>query len=56
MPDRYDGLFRQQLPIVGGCGALIKFKAAYIKTTYLIIVVGELLVIGDGGEVFVNQD
>ena len=46
--------FRQEFPIVGIFSALIKFKAANVKTGYLIIVVSELLVIGDVGNIVDN--
>ena len=47
---------RHQLPVVGGSSALVKLEAADVEAGDLIVVVGELLVVGDVGDVVDNRD
>ena len=47
---------RHQLPVVGSGGALVELEAADVEAGDLVVVVGELLVVGDVGDVVDNRD
>ena len=47
---------RHQLPVVGGGGALVELEAADVEARDLVVVVGELLVIGDVSDIVDNGD
>ena len=47
---------RHQLPVVGGGGALVELEATDVEAGDLVVVVGELLVVGDVGDVVDDGD
>ena len=47
---------RHQLPVVSGGGALVELEATDVEAGDLVVVVGQLLVIGDVGDIIDDGD